>query len=498
MKRRALVQVTVVAATFAAGAACGWFFKPMSSDAGGGRITVLNRGGDAHAVAAGQGRGTLAGAWSEGGGAGDAGALPPPFTSLEELLTQVGGWNLFDEVSTAQLMGALPRLLMTDVAATRRLLAELDAAAAPQGEARTMVAAALLARWMMQDAESAIAFAAGHQKLLGADDDSLEEMASFGIAMMAGRDPAKARAMLALLPEDQREQAEETLAVCEALRDPAAFLTGKPLKDLRNPDDVAKSWARRDPAAAAGWVKSLEGEDFEKMVPVVAEGWAFKDKDGALAWALALPDSTARAAALTRIAEALTEDVSPEDAEKLVAGMPPEVADRALMQNYNGTADPAKVKELLERHAGDEEFHSMSSSAVQNAASSLMDDTGGQKAAAWLTGLPEGEARTSAAQAVAREWVQKDQVAASEWVASLGAGEMRDRAVVGLLDHIAERDAERAFAWAVSLPEGNLRREQARRVLNHWVPDDPVAAMEAMNVLPEEVRAGLVAAPKDP
>lgn len=67
--------------------------------------------------------------------------------------------------------------------------------------------------------------------------------------------------------------------------------------------------------------------------------------------------------------EALTEDVSPEEAEQPVIGMPPEAAVRAFMRTYYAAADPSKVKELLKRHSGDGEFHSMSSSVVENAAS---------------------------------------------------------------------------------------------------------------------------------
>ena len=94
-----------------------------------------------------------------------------------------------------------------------------------------------------------------------------------------------------------------------------------------------------------------------------------------------------------------------------------------------------------------------------------------------------------AAEELAGEWAQKDEVAASQWITTLPAGDFRSRATVGLLEKITGHDPERALEWAKALPPGEVQTEQIGKVMRQWLPDDPYAAMRAVQSLPEEMRA---------
>lgn len=423
-------------------------------------------------------------------------SMPAPFTSLDELAEIIAGFDLFDEASGVELMTGLPRLFTTDLPAVRRLLDELGHAPSIPKNAREMIAMTLMTRWLMQEPESAVRYALCHASLF--DADSGGEFASFGLAMLSKRDPAMARAMLSILPEDERTEAEELLTMCEALDDPETYLTTKSLEGVDNADELAGAWARRDPQAAAQWVLSLPGtveeDETDNIIAAVAAGWAHKDRNGALAWVASLPSGNAKSEAYRHIAEIITEGMTCAQGAAALTSMPPEIADRVLL-SLAGNEQPEEfadsIAAILTRHVGEDDFQQDASSGVSHIARSLAMNGDGAGAAAWVARLPDGAARTSAAAAVANEWAGKDAVAASEWISNLPPGEMRSRAAVGLIEKIAGDDPERALVWATSIPAEELRNEQVGKVLRDWLPKDPYAAMTAVEALPEGIRSAI-------
>jgi hypothetical protein len=95
---------------------------------------------------------------------------------------------------------------------------------------------------MIQEPETALRYLHAHPELAGPSgsaNDFLKVMSSFGIVMVARRDPAAAHLLLPeLLPEDQRKDPEQFLAMCEILSDPAKALTSTPLDELEHADEI--------------------------------------------------------------------------------------------------------------------------------------------------------------------------------------------------------------------------------------------------------------------
>ena len=444
--------------------------------------------------------GHLAYAWSTtSSGKPAADTLPQPFHSLEEISNVLGECDIFSpELCIAEMMTALPRLLMTDLPATHRILDELNNAAAPRDSARVMIAGVLLGRWMIQEPETALRYLQANPELTGSghnSDDFLKGMSAFGTVMVARRDPAAAHKLLAeLLPEDQRKDPQQLLDMFDSLSDPARALTSMPPDKLDQAGELAGVWARRDPAAAARWVDSLV-EVNDSIVSRVAGAWADKDQTAAVAWAASLSSDSARAAAFSAIATTLTDDKEFPQAVEALKAMPPAAADSAILRyvaNASGKDRAVELQivgEILGRHSADQAIQEAGSCAARNLAQCLAESNGMTAAVTWMMTLPDGAARNAAAGTLSSEWTSKDAAAASEWVASLPQCDLRSHAIVGLLNTISEADPERALAWAQVLPPGKGRTERIAQVVRGWLPRNPYAAMQAVDSLPEELRA---------
>ena len=297
-----------------------------------------------------------------------------------------------------------------------------------------------------------------------------------------------------LLPEDQRKDPEQFLAMCEILSDPAKALTSTPLDELEHADEIVGVWARRDPAAAARWVASRV-EVHDSIVSKVAAAWAGNDQTATIAWAAGLQSDSAREAAFSAIADTLADGKEFAQAAEALKAMPPAAADCAILRcaaNAYGkdrAAELQTVGEILARHSGNKSMQEAGSCATRNLAQWLAESKDGSAAVAWMMTLPDGDARNAAAEALSWEWTRKDAGAASRWVASLPQGALRSRAIVGLLDTISGTDPERELGWAKALPPGKVRTERIANVMRGWLPEDPYAAMRAVESLPEELRA---------
>lgn len=443
--------------------------------------------------------GNLAQAWGISSSGKPAHTLPRPFHSLEEIANALGECDIFSsELGIVEILTTLPRLLTTDLPATRRILDELNHAATPQGDARGIIAGMLLGRWMIQEPETALRYLQANPELAGSGrnaNDFFKGMSGYGTIMVALRDPAAAHKLLAeLLPEDQRKDPQQLLDMCEALSDPARALASMPPDKLDQAGDLAGVWARRDPTAAARWVDSLV-EVNDSIVKKVAVTWAARDQAAAIAWVAGLTSDSARAAAFDAIATSLTAGKEFQQAVEALKAMPAAAADIAILRcaAYRSGKDRAAelqiVGEILDRHSGDQAMQEAGSFAACNLTQWLAENKGMATAVTWMMTLPDGDARNAAAGRLSSQWTSKDAAAASEWVTSLPQGDLRSSAISGLVDTISEADPERALAWAQALPPGKGRTAQIAQVMHGWLPKDPYAAMQAVESLPEELRA---------
>lgn len=443
--------------------------------------------------------GHLAQVWGSDSNGKPADSPPQPFDSLEEIADALGEFDIFSgDMCLVELMTALPRLIATDLPATRRILDELNTAAEPKGDEREMIAGMLLGRWMIQQPETALRYMQAHPELGGLGRDAEEffkGMSAFGTVLVARHDPAAAHKLLAeLLPEDQRKDPQKMLDMWEARSDPARVLTAMPPERVDHAADLAGVWARRDPETAALWVDSLV-EGNESIVSKVAKVWVGKDQAAAIAWAAGIQSDSAREAAFSAIEATLTSGMDFAQAAEALKVMPAAAADSAILRcaaNSYGkerAAELQAVGEILARYSGDQAMQEAGSCAACNLVQWVAESNGEPAAIAWMMSLPDGGARNAAVESLSAQWTDKDATAASEWVASLPPGDLRSHAIVGMLNRISGTDHERALTWAQALPPGKIRTEQIANVMRGWLPKDPYAAMRAVESLPEELRA---------
>ncbi|HEX2751144.1 MAG TPA: hypothetical protein VHM91_24255, partial [Verrucomicrobiales bacterium] len=188
-----------------------------------------------------------------GGNAGERG--PSPFTSLEELVLAAGECDFSCELNALDMLSVVPGLLATDLKTTERFLVELETSPLPQGERRDLLTLGLLTRWLLQEPQRAVRFAAAHPVLL--NDGGRDSTGSFrylAMALMARSHPGAAEDVPGLLPEG--EDADHSLLLIRALSDPERALNEMPPDNAYSADDIAGRWAHRDPQAAARWASS--------------------------------------------------------------------------------------------------------------------------------------------------------------------------------------------------------------------------------------------------
>jgi hypothetical protein len=113
---------------------------------------------------------------------------------------------------------------------------------------------------------------------------------------------------------------------------------------------IARSWAERDPAAAAAWAMELAAPHRPMVVSIVTTIWGSRDPDAVRAWALRLPAGDHRDMAL---ASALrVRGAAPLDPALLAAFSQDRARQTAIVNVIFQTAssDPAAARRLLAEH----------------------------------------------------------------------------------------------------------------------------------------------------
>ena len=113
---------------------------------------------------------------------------------------------------------------------------------------------------------------------------------------------------------------------------------------------IARSWAERDPAAAAAWAIGLPPLQRSMAISIVAGSWGARDPDAARQWALGLPPGDPRDQALGAVMR--TRGTAPPDAALLGAFSNDRARQAAMMNMIMQTAqtDVAAARRLLAEH----------------------------------------------------------------------------------------------------------------------------------------------------
>lgn len=179
---------------------------------------------------------------------------------------------------------------------------------------------------------------------------------------------------------------------------------------------IATEWARQDSAGAMAWAQTLEGRDQRDAIRGIFEQAAKEDPGKAAGMLSTITDEEAR-----------------KDAQNTIA------------REWGGK-DWDAAKAWISRLPADQQ-----ADATARALRGLADKDP-QSAAAQLSSVPEGDARTDAMEDIAREWSRQDPAAAAAWVMANGT-----------------EDAQ---------------RESIGRVVSSWVGQDARSALEFVNKQP--------------
>jgi hypothetical protein len=210
--------------------------------------------------------------------------------------------------------------------------------------------------------------------------------------------------------------------------------------------ELASSWARTDPEAAANWALAHaqlnDGANPANLASTkVLARWVNEDAESALNWWKGLPSSPLRDAIGNNASTFLADEGDVDSALQ--------------MFHPHAGADDAMIATQLAQYAAD-------------------DDPA--KAGAWLATLPAEADLKKASAAVIDAWYVKEPEAAARWVQSLPAGVHRDEATRAFTAKAAEESPEDAAEWVGTIADQKLRKEAALSVYYHWNQEDPAAA----------------------
>ena len=134
---------------------------------------------------------------------------------------------------------------------------------------------------------------------------------------------------------------------------------------------VAQGWANQDPAAAAEWAMDRTNPQERTMaIQSVARVWSQQDLSGARQWALRLPPGTTRDGALTTMFQAtVSRGNGSLDAGLLNAFSSDAARQQAVMQVVQGLAynDPARARATVETYLTDPALRAQGERAIEAA-----------------------------------------------------------------------------------------------------------------------------------
>jgi hypothetical protein len=304
-------------------------------------------------------------------------------------------------------------------------------------------------------------------------------------------DPVGAREFAATLPEGERQRLNATVAEALTWRNPdeaIAYLKENPIDDPAHPawGNLAGAIAEQSsPEKALEWARGLEDEATRlKALPEIFQRMAAQDPAAAARAVLDLPAGSSREENLARVGGAWA-GTDFEDAlgwARGLTGRDRESALGAVLSQgapHQPTTAATQYGELLgSLPAGEKPADSFINAAATIAGAYFAEDQ--SKAASWVAGLPQEDARAAASRTLAEQWAQYDAPAASEWIGSLPSGKPRDQAVGALVNRIAGSDPAMAFEWAATVDDEGARTASIEATLQSWRKLDAEAARAAV------------------
>ena len=332
-------------------------------------------------------------------------------------------------------------------------------------EAESLIAAhLLLTRYGAQDPAGAMAY------VFTLDPFSKGLGASAVLSSLAAKDPAAAAKLLA-------DSSDPVLRI--------------PLAANSISTNIAKEWARRDPAAALVWAKSLPGGQRGAALNGLISSVAVDDPLKASALAGELPAGEERTRVLGQIAESWSAR-DPEAALTWAQGLAPAEATKAREQALAGWArqDPAAASMYIDQAGASADKDKLLSSVA-----GLWAQKDAPSAAAWISQQAEGPGKDKSMRDVLWAWTAADPKNASTWLAAQPASPSKDEAIVSMATQTFATDPEAAMIWGAAISDSGKRVNSLKQGLKQWMAADAPAARSWLDTsaLPPEEKTQLAA-----
>ncbi len=303
------------------------------------------------------------------------------------------------------------------------------------------------------------------------------------LARMGAEDFKGATAYLSELSPDELPLGLNAVLAAGASTDPAQvlkFLKGDGATYLENPKlgehaagGVAREWAKKSPAEALAWAKTLPEPARGGALQNAVTGIATTDPERAASVALELEPDEDRITVLGSIASEWAARDPAKAMEWARSLKSDKESDRAHRDAIDGWAEanPDKAAEFVTAmESGDAKFEAIGDVGARWAAKDPA------KAAEWVAAQEECDGTERATAEIMRIWTASSPEKASEWLTLQREGSTRDHGAMGLADTLAHTDPGSAMDWIASISDADQRMIELLRRTQVWMDTDPDAA----------------------
>jgi hypothetical protein len=285
-----------------------------------------------------------------------------------------------------------------------------------------------------------------------------EKLQSGMLQSLAYSDPARALEIYQSLPPNKTESHSiYTIFSYLARQDPEALLkfslaSESPQEQSQGVSQAFGQLALNDPQAASRRLAALPpGPLYDGALASVTSAWAQADPDAARSWV-----DTLTGESKTRALNALI---------PAMVGNAPEAAAGMIGNLLASTQQDADGE--------------LSSVASQLSQSWVREDP--EAAGKWISGLPDGNVKSSAISSMVYSWVREDFDGAAKWIDTLPDGQARDSGVQALVSGTDDKDPSTAFAWAATIGNESQRLSLLSQVVSQWKQKDANKARAAVD-----------------
>ena len=316
-------------------------------------------------------------------------------------------------------------------------------------------------RWAAKEPGKALAHLLSLESLTADDGDMVRLL----FQRASASSPEAARAAIASLPENRRNDAIEGILNATAHQNPVAALeiiTEFGFSGGRYAEAVVNAVLAKEPGRIADLAKMTAAITNAQNQPglflhVIGE-WRKADPAAVSAWLETLEKGTARDLGQSHLITA------------------------------RAASDPAKtaIEFLTIQNKDDNPYLLKNAEWISH---NLIKSQGSEAAAAWALQIPGPFTSMRVLKSTVEDWARTDVAAASDWINALPPGDARDNSAASLIDRIKDDDPASAWEWARNIRTGSLRQQSLKKALEQWNKRDPDAAQAALQALPEEVRS---------